>query len=594
MTWKDEALALLPAVPHALRLGVEALGLIPWAPTGPDTALRAAARLRPASRALAYGARTWSWRLLHEDVDRHASALRRAGVRAGDRVALLIDNRPEFVILFHALNRLGAAAALINTSLTGSSLAHAVRAGDVSRIIVGAEHAAALAELRPGDRSLFQGAPVHVVPDEDSASMELPDPESTWLHPDPIGATVPLRVQHNKEVACYIYTSGTTGLPKAAVMRNQRVIGAGEIFGRLMHQATADDVIYVTLPLYHTSALCLGWGACLATGASMALRRRFSASRFWDDVVAYGATTFLYIGEVCRYLVQSPPHPLERAHGLRAGIGNGVRIEVAEAFRERFAVPVMREFYGSTEGNAFCLNVEGVPGMIGRLAPGMTIVRCDPTTGELERGPDGWCVEVEPGDSGLLIGRINPLVTFDGYADTAATDRKILTDVFKEGDAWFNTGDLIQRHERFWMSFVDRLGDTYRWKGENISTTEVGALLGMAPGVVECVVYGVQVPGSEGRAGMVALVAGPDFTMEAFEAYVREQVPRLQQPRFVRLLEGQIETTGTFKLRKVDYQREGLDLTQVHDPIHALLPEGYARLTSEHLSALEAGTLTVP
>lgn len=593
MSLLNDLKALVPALPHMLKLGGDSLALMPYAPTGPDAMLRLAAVTRGDAPAVLFEDRTWSWRDLHEDVDRYAHRLHALGVREGQNTALLMDNRPQFLMMFHATNRLGVPAALINTGLTGPALAHAIRAGNVSSVIVGAEHAETLAQLFAldgADGETLNGLAVYVVADSDTQTTQLPDARFQWLEPSPRGSRAPFRLQGNKDVCCYIYTSGTTGLPKAAVIRNQRIIGAGSVFGRLMHQTGPGEVVYITLPLYHTNALGLAWGATLMTGATAALRRRFSASKFWDDVHRYNATSFVYIGEVCRYLTQTAPHPLERAHSLRVGVGNGVRAEVSAQFRERFGVPTMREFYGSTEGNAFSLNVEGRPGMIGRMGVGQKIVRCDPTTGELVRDADGWCVACTPGESGLLIGKINRLVSYDGYADQKETERKILTNVFESGDQWFNSGDLIRLHDGRWMSFVDRLGDTYRWKGENISTTEVAALLCAAPGVVECVVYGIEVPGAEGRAGAVALVPDAHFSWDTFSAFLADHVPRQQQPRFVRVLAGDIETTGTYKLRKVDFQKQGFAAVEAPDRLYVLHGSHFVPVEGAMLADLQAGT----
>jgi acyl-CoA synthetase (AMP-forming)/AMP-acid ligase II len=390
----------------------------------------------------------------------------------------------------------------------------------------------------------------------------------------------------------YLFTSGTTGLPKAAVVTNQRFLMVGTAFSRIAHEARPDDVIYSALPLYHGTAQWAGWAACLHSGAALALRRRFSATRFWDDVRRFGATRFVYIGELCRYLLHQPPAPGERDHAIQIAVGNGLRPDVWTPFQERFGIPLIREFYGATEGNAPLMNLEGKPGMVGVLRPGQAIVRCDPTTGQLLRNRRGRAERVGEGETGLLIGRINLLAKFDGYLDEQATQKKILRDVFRKGDAWFDSGDLLTLHEDRWVSFADRVGDTFRFKGENVSTTEVGHILNAAPGVLESNVYGVEVPGLEGRAGMAALRTRDGFDLERFAEHVTQQLPQYARPQFLRL-EGEIATTSTLKHTKVDYRAEGWDPAKVQGPLFALQGERYVPLDAELRRRIETGELTL-
>ena len=394
----------------------------------------------------------------------------------------------------------------------------------------------------------------------------------------------------NSDLCCYVYTSGTTGLPKAAVIRNQRILGGGFSFGHLMHRTGPGDLIYVALPLYHSSALFLGWGSALATGAAIGLRRHFSASSFWSDVERWQATSFLYIGEVCRYLLDSPERPEERRHSLRVAVGNGMRPDLWRAFQERFRVPIIREFYGATEGNTPLLNVSGKPGMIGRMSRGQAVVRCDLTTGEPERGPDGFCRRVEPGGTGLLLGRISRTLSFDGYVDRKATEKKIRTDVFARGDRYFDTGDLVKLQEGGWLSFADRVGDTFRWKGENVSTLEVAAAIGRADGVSEVTVFGVEIPGCEGRACMcvLRLDGPPDF--DALSAHFERELAPYQRPLVVRLLSKPLRTTGTFKQQTASYREEGFDPAKIEDEIWVSRRGRFERCDAETYRAIQDGS----
>jgi len=352
------------------------------------------------------------------------------------------------------------------------------------------------------------------------------------------------------------------------------------------------ETVYVTLPLYHSNAMFAGWSAVLATGACMALRRRFSASRFWSDVRRYDASAFVYIGELCRYLLHQPASPDERRHSVRVATGNGLRPDIWEAFQERFRIPLVREFYGATEGNVALANFVGRPGMVGRLQAGQAVVRCDLATGDVLRGDDGWCHSVEEGETGLLLGRIHRVATFDGYVDEQASRRKIREDVFAKGDRYFDTGDLLTVHADGWLSFADRVGDTFRWKGENVSTNEVAEVLNRAPGVLESNVYGVEVPGTEGRAGMASLRCDTSFSLEALNDRVIEQLPVYQRPYFLRL-QSEMRVTGTFKHQKTDYRREGFDPARTQDPLFFLDGEKYVPLDAALYRAIVSGEVSL-
>jgi fatty-acyl-CoA synthase len=331
-------------------------------------------------------------------------------------------------------------------------------------------------------------------------------------------------------------------------------------------EAKPEDRIYVALPLYHATGGLCATGAALLNGGCVVLKRKFSASQFWDDVVDEGCTMFVYIGELCRYLVNQPEHPLERSHKLRLAFGNGLRPDVWERLQQRFKLPRILEFYGATEGNVSIINFDGKPGAVGRVPSylrgkfNVRLVRFDVEAEEPVRGPSGFCIECRPGEVGECVGEIGQAARmhYVGYADKAASSSKVLKDVFKRGDAWFRTGDLMRQDHEGYFYFVDRVGDTFRWKGENVSTTEVAGHLSEAPGVLEANVYGVEAPDAEGKAGMAALVVEGDFDVAAFQAHVDATLPSYARPVFLRL-EPQIETTGTFKHRKMDLVRDGFD-----------------------------------
>lgn len=568
----------------AVRIARHLPVLVPGAWGSGALLLEKNARELPDNAALLFEDERYTWADFDSRANAFARFFSRQGVRAGDRVAILMDNRPEYLFALMGLSKLRAVAACVNTHVTGSALSHAVRIGEPALVLTGTEHAEAIAaafgpENPPGPPILTlsdRGTP----PDSATIDAEIASESQMPVHP---------HRPKNTEAAMYLYTSGTTGLPKAAVVTNQRFLAASFAFGELLHDATPNDVIYVCLPLYHGSAQWGGLGASLATGAAMALRRKFSASNFWADVVRYGATRCLYIGELCRYLLLQPEGPHDRAHRVQVMTGNGLRTDVWIPFQRRFGIPVIREFYGATEGNAPLFNLEGRAGMVGRMANGQALVACDAEGGHIVRNRRGRAVKIDrPGETGLFIGRISPLRRFDGYVDERATESKILRDVFRRGDAWFNTGDLMTLHEDGWLSFADRVGDTFRWKGENVSTNEVSLVLNHAPGVEESNVYGVTVPRTEGRAGMACLRVSPNFDLDAFRAHTERELPTYAQPLFLRM-QPTLRTTSTFKHQKTEYLSEGYDPTRVSDEMYALVDDRYVRIDRELYDKIQDG-----
>jgi len=522
-------------------------------------------------------------------VNRYANALRAAGVARGDSVALLMDNRPEFLFALTGLNRLGASSALINTNISGQGLAHAINIARPTRVLTGAEHAAKVREVL----SELRGLTAEDVFSQREGDAAASDFASFDERVAAAGEQAPPAVtQRGDEHMCYIYTSGTTGLPKAAIIKNFRWHAAGVLFGAGVLELAPGDVNYVALPLYHSSAMFAGWAAALTSGAAIALRRKFSATNFWRDIRAFDATSFVYIGELCRYLLNQPAADDDRRHRIRVATGNGLRPDIWGPFQQRFGVPLIREFYGATEGNAPLVNFTGRPGMVGRLRRGQVLVRCDPETGELRRNAAGRCEAIGVGDSGLLLAKITRVASYDGYADAEATRKKVVEGAFAAGDRYFNTGDLLTLHADKWISFSDRVGDTFRWKGENVSTNEVAEVLNAAPGVLESNVYGVAVPGAEGRAGMASLNCREDFSIDDLAAFVVAKLPAYQRPYFVRL-QTDMRITGTFKHQKVDYRAEGFDPHRVTDPLYFFDGERYVPLDAAIFAAIHSGEMTL-
>jgi fatty-acyl-CoA synthase len=482
-----------------------------------------------------------------------------------------MPNRIEYVAVWYGLTKVGVATALINNQLTGKALAHCLNISGARHCLVDADTWPAFEEaqgLLEHDMQEWSLAEAHAGQRNLMQAMK----SVSSLRPDRVGRTG----MTARDTALYIYTSGTTGLPKAARITHMRA----QLYMRGFAGATnarADDRIHVALPLYHATGGLCGVGAALLNGGSVALKRRFSASQFWDEIVEEGCTQFVYIGELCRYLANQPPHENERRHKLRLAFGNGLRPDVWTQMEDRFGVPRLLEFYGSTEGNVSMFNFDGRRGAIGRapryLKPifNIRLAQFDIEKEQEVRGPNGLCLAAGVGQVGECLGQIkdDARTAYTGYADRQASEKKVLHDAFARGDRWFRTGDLMRQDADGYFYFVDRIGDTFRWKGENVSTGEVSERLLGAPGVKEANVYGVKVGDLDGRAGMAGIVTVDDFDLKAFADYVDRELPPYAQPVFLRRLP-EIETTGTFKYRKVDLVAAGFDPAKVSDPLYVL------------------------
>ncbi len=525
--------------------------------------------------------------------NRYAHWAQEQGIHRGEVVALLMPNRLEYLSIWYGLSKVGVATALINNQLTGQTLAHCLN-------ISGARHCLVDAETWPA----FEAARSLLVHDMQEWTLAVAHDGQRDLGQAMKGVSN-LRPDRSaregmtaRDTALFIFTSGTTGLPKAARITHARA----QLYMRGFAGATgatAEDRIYVTLPLYHATGGLCGVGAALLNGGSVALKRKFSATHFWRDIVEEGCTQFVYIGELCRYLTHLPVTPEETRHKLRLAFGNGLRPDAWDQLVDRFKVPNVLEFYGSTEGNVSMFNFDGRRGAIGRAprylrgAFNIRLARFDVEQEAPVRGPDGFCIEASPGEVGECLGQIHDDVrsSYSGYADKAASEKKVLHDVLAKGDSWFRTGDLMTRDADGYFYFVDRVGDTFRWKGENVSTGEVSERLLGAPDVAEANVFGVTVGALEGRAGMAGLVVEPGFDLKAFADYVARELPAYEQPLFVRLLP-QIETTGTFKYRKVDLVAEGFDPAKVKDPLYVRDGlKGYQPITPEVFADIQSGKL---
>jgi fatty-acyl-CoA synthase len=565
-------------------------GVMPDSPHTIVDVLEAQAKKTPDAVAFYCQDSTMTYAALDSAADRIAHWAHANGVGRGDAVALLMENCPDYVACWLGLLKAGAIAALINTNLRGNALAHSVAIAGARHAIVGVELAEAYLEaalqIEPRPTGWSMGGRVAGMEDLDAASLPSAPADPEWR----AGVTC-------KDKAFYIYTSGTTGLPKASNFTHLRMLYMMHGFAGGLN-AKPSDRLYNVLPLYHSAGGVCALGPALLTGGSVILKKKFSVHEFWDDVHRYEATLFQYIGELCRYLLNAPTSRYEHDHKIRAITGNGLRPEIWPNFQTRFAIPRIIEFYGATEGNVSMLNYDGKVGAVGRIPSYMRgimttrIVKFDVEREEPIRGWDGRCIECKPNETGEVIGKISdqPGKSFDGYSKKADTEKKILRDVFAQGDSWFRTGDLMRRDEHGYFYFVDRIGDTFRWKGENVATSEVSEALSVVPGVKEANVYGVAVPGMDGRAGMAALVTAQGFDIDKLADAIAPNLPVYARPIFVRLLP-ELEITGTFKQRKVELVKAGFNLDSFRDPIYWLDPQTrrYEPLTREICAAIVSG-----
>jgi fatty-acyl-CoA synthase len=533
------------------------------------------AKLDPFGLAFEMGEERYTWGALDDKTSQVAHVLAAHGIKKGDVVALMATNSPLYLAIVLGANRVGATAALINSNLEGNPLSHAVKASGARLAIVESrfiEVFRSRADLKTHVEKVFVFNPG----DFEDRLAEAP-PRS---YP-----RVPLTAS---EDYVYIYTSGTTGLPKPCRVTHGRAVVAGASFGPLFFGFKPGDKLYNVLPLYHSNALLLGTGGCVLTRTPMAMRASFSARHFWEDVQNYNATAMLYIGELCRYLLNTSPTEAEKNNPIRVALGNGLRADVWEPFQKRFNIPEIREFYGATEAPGVIVNLSGKTGSVGRVPmrrlSNLCIVRYDIDSDSYPRDAKGFCIECKVDEVGELLIHLDEeprsaASEFRGYTDASATDKKIVKDVFEKGDRYYRSGDLMRFDAEDYFYFVDRIGDTYRWKGENVSTAEVADVLAQTPGVLEITVCGIQVPGMEGQAGLAAVVCENGFNAGDFWRAAQE-LPQYAQPRFVRVLDA-MATTATFKIQKTDLRKEGIDPNSQDGRVYLRQDDGYRPLTAD-------------
>ncbi|GAA2537166.1 long-chain-acyl-CoA synthetase FadD6 [Mycolicibacterium diernhoferi] len=565
---------LLFDIPAIIRGVVTGMGARPSAETSIGKVFQ--------ERAAQYGDRIFlkfedqriTYRQANETVNRYAAVLAARGVGHGDVVGIMLRNSPDAVLLMLATVKCGATAGMLNYHQRGKVLAHSIGLLDAKAVVAESDL------IEPITDSGVQTDGLITLEELKQAAVTAPT-----TNPAATAAVLA------KDKAFYIFTSGTTGMPKASVMTHYRWLRALAGFGGLGLRLNSNDTLYCCLPLYHNNALTVAVGSALNAGAALALGKSFSASRFWDEVIGYDATAFVYIGEICGYLLNQPPKPTDRQHKVRVICGNGLRPAIWDEFTDRFGIPRVCEFYAASEGNTAFVNVFNVSKSTGICPSPVAFVEYDLETGEPARGADGRLRKVKRGQPGLLLSKVSSFQPFDGYTDKSASEKKLVRDAFKDGDVWFNTGDLMRSQGFGHAAFADRLGDTFRWKGENVATTQVEAGLSGDSQVEEAAVFGVEVPGAGGRAGMVALQlkTGVDFDGAALAKTAFAHLPAYAVPLFVRIVP-ELAHTSTFKSQKVDLRKQGYG-EDVEDPLYVLADrtEGYVPFYPEYVDEVKDG-----
>ena len=565
-------------VPHILSGLKQAYLRTPASPTGLGIAFEKAVKRNPQGIALLFEDQSYSYRALNEWANQIAHYYLSLGAKKGDVIAVMVENRPELIATIVALAKIGVTIALVNTSQVGKVLAHSINLVNPIAVIAGEEVRAAIDEARP-ELKVPQDR-FHWFADQETRKHAGTAPKeyvnlAQQIDQFPKFNPSTTRTVTGKDGLFYIYTSGTTGLPKAVIFTHSRWTLAYGTYGHILNLGK-DDVMYVTLPLYHATGVVVCWCGVIAGSATLAVRRKYSTSAFWKDVQKFNASAIGYVGELCRYLIDAPTTELDRAHRVTKMIGNGMRPNIWGKFKERFGVQEVLELYASSEGNVGFSNIFNFDNTVGFSPTPYAIVEFDKEKNELVRDKKGHCKKVKTGEVGLLIGKITSRSPFDGYTDPEKNKSVILKDVFTKGDSYFNTGDLVRDIGFRHAQFVDRLGDTFRWKGENVSTTEVENMVCEYHKIAESVVYGVEIPNTNGRAGMAAitLVDGEELNEADLSAMVnvfKKCLPSYAIPVFLRV-QAKVETTGTFKYQKNKLKEDAFNPAKTSERLLVLLP----------------------
>ncbi|VVO25438.1 long-chain-acyl-CoA synthetase [Pseudomonas fluorescens] len=600
ITW-GMMLRKLPSIAKTIARVVKGLKVAnankPNQPCGLGRAFEQATLRNPHGSALLYGNVSLSYAQVNQWANRIAHHLIAQGIGKGDVVGIFIENRPELLVTVLAVAKVGAIGAMLNTSQTQHVLVHSLNLVKPLAVVVGVELAQAFSAVR--EQIAIDQDRIWCVADQDT-SRDPGEVPAGFINLMTASAECaidnPLSSQqiHFDDPCFYIYTSGTTGLPKAGVFKHGRWTRTSVSFGMIALDMGPADVVYCTLPLYHATGLCVCWGSAICGASGFAIRRKFSASQFWNDVRKFNATTIGYVGELCRYLIDQPASADDRHNGVVKMIGNGLRPGVWSEFKKRFGVKHVCELYAASDGNIGFTNILNFDNTIGFSLMSWELVEYAHDSCMPIRNKAGFMQKVAKGGQGLLLAKIDDKAPLDGYTDPEKTQKVILHDVFEKGDRYFNTGDLLRNIGFGHAQFVDRLGDTYRWKGENVSTTEVENILLQHPHIAEAVAYGVEISNTNGRAGMAAITPAESLATLDFSEllqFAREQMPAYAVPLFLRV-KVKMETTGTFKYQKVRLKDEAFDPAKTgDDPIYAWLPgsDTYVQVTAQVLADIHGG-----
>ncbi|XP_061677779.1 long-chain fatty acid transport protein 2-like [Syngnathoides biaculeatus] len=557
------------------------------------------AKRQPHKPLLLFEDETFTYQEVDRLSNRAARVLLESGlVKQGDTVTLFAANEPVFAWLWLAVLKLGCSAALLNSNIRSKSLLHCFRCSGAQVLLVARDLQGAVEEVLP--ELLEQQVTVFFMGSTPATSaMQSFTEKMSHVSSEPIGQDLRSHV-NMQSPAVYVYTSGTTGLPKAALLTHIKLWRLTMVLRA--SGLTSDDVLYISLPLYHTSGL-VGFTGGIELGLTVALKKKFSSSQFWDDCRKYNVTVIQYIGEIMRFICNTPKKPNDRSHKVRLAIGNGIRANVWRDFVSRFGNVRILELYGATEANFFFMNYCNKIGAVGRdnflyrWRYPFTLIKYDVDQGEPLRDSSGLCIPVPKGEPGLLVSEITARAPFLGYArDLQQTEKKKLHDVSKKGDVYFNTGDLMLIDKDGFIYFQDRVGDTFRWKGENVSTNEVADVITQADCISEAAVYGVEVPGNEGRVGMaaVALKDGHAFDCLGVFKHIESFLPTYARPRFIRI-QSSLDVTGTFKHVKAKLVKEAFNPSAIKEPLYFLddKEKRYVPLTTDIVHAVISGSIKI-
>lgn len=587
---------LIPKVPHLLHGLKQAYLRTSASPAGLGIAFEKAVKRNPDGAALLFEDERYTYQELNEWANQIAHYYLSLGARKGDVIAVMLENRSELLATVIALAKIGVTIALVNTSQTGKVLSHSINLVKPIALIFGDEVHHCIDEIR-ADLNINEDR-FHWFADQATRQDVGTAPHgymnlAEQIDHFPKFNPPTTHTVQGKDGLFYIYTSGTTGLPKAVIFTHSRWTLAYGTYGHVL-DLNPDDVMYVTLPLYHATGIVVCWCGVIAGSATLALRRKYSTSAFWKDVQKFNASAIGYVGELCRYLMDAPATELDRSHRVTKMIGNGMRPNIWDKFKQRFGVDEILELYASSEGNVGFSNIFNFDNTVGFSPTPYAVIAFDKEKNEPIRDKDGFCQKVKTGEVGLLVGKITRRSPFDGYTDPEKNKAVILKNVLKNGDAYFNTGDLVRDIGFRHAQFVDRLGDTFRWKGENVSTTEVENMLCEHDKIVEAVVYGVEIPHTNGRAGMAAITLADhaelnDQDLSHMASTFKKCLPAYAVPVFLRVQET-VETTGTFKYQKNKLKEQAFDPNKTEERLLVLLPgeSAYCDVTKDIFDNIQA------